>query len=155
MNSEISSQLPSKVPPKWLLVIFASVAFVGFVDATYLTALHFLGEVPPCSIIEGCEQVTTSKYATIGSVPIALLGAVYYLLIFFMTIISLDSGRFRHLVGAIALTWAGLAVSLFLFYLQIFVIRALCLYCIFSALTTGILFMLGFILLYYKKGRFF
>lgn len=141
------------LPPKWLLIIFAVIAFVGFMDAVYLSAVHFLGEVPDCSIIEGCEEVTTSKYATVGPIPIALFGAAYYLFVFLLAVFAIDTGKRSPLVMAIIATWGGFAVTLVLIFLQIFVIRAICLYCLISAVTTTILFILGLFLLHYKKGR--
>ncbi|MBI4114326.1 MAG: vitamin K epoxide reductase family protein [Candidatus Niyogibacteria bacterium] len=142
---------PSELPPRGLLVLFLLVALIGFVDAAYLTVLHFLNSTPPCSILEGCEQVTTSKYAMLGSIPISLIGAVYYLVIFLLSIAALDTGRRFPMRAAIVFTWGGFAVSLFLVALQLFVIKALCLYCMVSAFTTLVLFILGLVLLQYKK----
>lgn len=145
--------MPSTLPPKWVLILFAAIAFIGFMDAVYLSAVHFLGEVPDCSIIEGCEEVTTSKYATVGPIPIALFGAIYYLFVFLLTVFAIDGDRRGPFVMAVIATWGGFAVTLVLIFLQIFVIKAMCLYCLISAITTSILFTLGLFLLHYKKGR--
>jgi len=145
--------MPSVLPPKWVLIVFALVAFIGFIDAVYLTAVHFLGQSPGCSILEGCEEVTSSEYATIGFIPISLFGAVYYLFVFLLTILALDGGKRGALIAAIITTWIAFAVTLVLVFLQVFVIKALCLYCMASALTTTILFVMGLVLLQYKKGR--
>lgn len=141
------------LPPKWLLILFAAIAFIGFADAVYLTALHFLGQTPNCSILAGCEEVTSSRYATVGIIPISLFGALYYLMVFLFSLFAIDGGRRGALVAAIVFTWGGFAVTLVLVFLQIFVIQALCLYCMVSALSTTLLFLLGLYLLQYKKGR--
>src|SRR5690348_14780226 len=56
-------------------------SFLGFLDAAYLTILHYKNVIPPCSIAHGCETVLTSQYATLGPIPIALLGVFFYLVV--------------------------------------------------------------------------
>lgn len=122
--------------PKKPAVIIVFFAVLGFLDAAYLTVKHYLGVVPPCSVLEGCEQVLTSAYATVSGVPISLPGALYYLAVLVLAVAFLDSGS-RHLVPLIgALVWTGLAATLFLVYVQFFVLNAICLYCMGSAVTT-------------------
>src|SRR3989344_1429734 len=132
--------------PKWFSWGLLIVSFVGFLDAGYLTA-NFYFEAPiPCTILNGCEVVVKSVYATIGPVPIALLGALYYLSLFILAVLYLDSGRERAAVLAAYITPIGFLASSVLIYLQIFVIKALCLYCIFSAGTSTLLFILALFL---------
>jgi uncharacterized membrane protein len=69
--------------PKWIIFGLIVVSFLGFLDATYLAAKHYLGAPIACSIFEGCEKVTTSQYAAVFNIPVALLGALYYLLFLF------------------------------------------------------------------------
>lgn len=138
MNSETSYN-----NKKWPAIAISVVAFLGFLDATYLTVEHFLGRVPTCSLIKGCDIVTTSQYSTIGMVPIALLGSIYYLSVFLLAIIYLDNKRDGFLFLASRITLAGFFTSLYLVYLQIFVIKAICMYCILSAIGSTTLFILG------------
>ena len=67
---------------KFLYFTFLPVSFLGFIDASYLTIKHFVGTPLPCSVLKVCEEVTTSQYSVIGGVPVAMLGAIYYLAIF-------------------------------------------------------------------------
>ncbi len=120
-----------------------AVSFLGFLDASYLTASHFLHFALPCSIINGCETVTSSIYATVGPVPISLVGAAYYLAILILLLIFLDSKSERFLKYAAYLSPIGFLVSMYLVSLQIFVIHALCLYCMASAGSSTLLFLLG------------
>ncbi|TSC79294.1 MAG: hypothetical protein G01um101429_529 [Parcubacteria group bacterium Gr01-1014_29] len=126
---------------------FLLLALIGFADAAYLTLKHYTNAIPPCSLVSGCETVLTSPYATIGSVPISLVGAVYYLALFILTIAYIDSKNVFVLKTAAYFTWVGLLASAGLMALQLFVIRALCLYCIASALTSTLLFILGIVIL--------
>ncbi len=142
MTSEVLSNKPA-APSNWLPITFLIVSAIGFADATYLTTKHFLGTPVACSILKGCEQVTTSPYSTIGGVPVALLGSLYYLTILILSVVYLDS-RKNNILNIIAkITPLGFLASLYFVYLQIFVIKAICLYCMGSAITSTILFILG------------
>lgn len=146
MNSNQQSITPLESPPKtpnWLTFSFLGISFLGFADAGYLTAKHYLGTPIPCSILNGCDTVTKSIYATVFGVPISLLGALYYLVLFMLVLVYLDSEKTKFFLWASRLTWTGFLVSVVLVFLQIFVIKALCLYCLGSALTSTALFVLG------------
>ena len=123
------------------------VAILGFLDATYLTVAHFFNVPVPCSIVNGCEIVTTSSYSVILGVPVALLGSLYYLTLIIAFIIALEKQN-RALLRKVSLfTIAGLVASLYFVGLQLFVIHAICLYCMGSALSSTTLFILGLCML--------
>ena len=136
--------------PKWLVIAFAAVSLIGFIDAAYLAAKHYLGTPIPCSLLEGCEVVTSSIYATIAGIPIALVGTFYYLTLFIASIAYTDTGRAGIIRMAAYTTIIGFLVSLLLLYLQLFVIKALCMYCLISLGTSTILFLLGVVVI--KRG---
>ena len=149
-NLEISSTKPLAIIPKWIVFTLIVVSLIGFLDATYLTVKHYLGTPLECSIFEGCEQVTTSQYATIFNIPVALGGAVYYLFIFILLIAYLDTKR-NWLISVIPpITIIGFIASVWFVYLQLFVIKAICIYCLISALTSTTLFLLGLFVLKLK-----
>ena len=75
--------------PKILLIIIALLSFLGFLDAAYLTIKHYQGILPPCSV-SGCENVLTSRYASVGSLPISLLGSIYYVAVITLSIVLLQ-----------------------------------------------------------------
>ena len=136
-----------------LVSLFLFAALIGFADAAYLTYAHYTHIIPPCSIVEGCETVTTSAYATIGAIPIALVGALYYLVLAVAAVAYLDTKRTAIMRSASYLTFGGLLVSFALVGLQLFVIKALCLYCMASAGTSTLLFVLGTIILMKTKKK--
>ena len=119
---------------KLLSKLLLFVSFLGFVDASYLTIEHFLNRIPPCTV-GGCEAVLTSEFAVIFGVPLALIGVLYYLLVFFLV---LKNKNIKILVTL------GFLASLGLLALQAFVIHAFCLYCLGSLATSTILFVLSF-----------
>lgn len=130
-----------------IIYLILIVSFLGFLDASYLTIKHYQGTPPPCSLLKGCEIVTTSSYSLIGGVPVALLGALYYLGIFLATLLYLDT-RNEWLVRCLKhFTVVGLLSSIYFLYLQLFVIQAICLYCLGSAATSITLFILAVLFL--------
>ena len=152
-NSENLSEMPSMHPPKWLIWSLIMVSFIGFLDASYLTIAHYTGLALRCSVFSGCDQVTTSPYSMILGIPVALLGVFYYLTILLATLFYFDSKKSslpRYIAWA---TCAGLVASIWFVYLQIFVIKAICQYCMISATTSTLLFIFGIIILkkYAKK----
>ena len=132
------SEAPRGRAPLW---VARFLALVGFLDAAYLTASHFAGLGLACGPGGGCEAVTTSRWATVGSVPIAAIGLGYYTMVNLIAWTPATSLS-RDLVRALlVLTGAALLVSAFLFYLQAVVIEAWCRYCLVSAGVTLLLFL--------------
>ena len=126
-----------------LAYLFLAVSLLGFLDATYLAIEHYRGVVPPCAIVTGCETVTTSQFSLILGVPVALLGAMYYLLLTVLSILYFDTKNERWIKQAAILTPLGLLASTWFIYLQAFIIKAWCLYCLGSAVTSTLLFIVG------------
>ncbi len=126
-----------------IVYFFLIVSLLGFSDAVYLTVLHYQGRSPACSIVIGCGQVTGSKFALIMGVPVALLGAIYYLIILVLSLLYLDTENKKFLRLLSTLTAAGLFASLYFIFLQLFVIKYICLYCMLSATTSTLLFIGG------------
>jgi len=120
---------------------------LGFLDASYLSIEHFLNRVPPCSLTHGCETVTNSVYSSLFGIPLALLGALYYLAIIIALVYYLDSRRPIVIKAVAGFTAFGFVFSLYLVYLQVAVIHAICQYCMLSALSSTALFILGFMTL--------
>jgi len=145
--------LPTRLikTPKWLAIGFLLMSLIGFLDTSYLSAKRFLSSPVTCSFFQGCDQVTTSRFAVIGGVPVAVLGLIYYLIILIGTLIYLDTKREAVLYSLAQLTPIGFIVSVWFIFLQLIVIKALCLYCIVSATTSTILFVLGILLI--RKQR--
>lgn len=126
-----------------LYIVAAVLAIVGLVDSTYLTIQHLNGQGVQCTVTTGCEEVLTSAYATLGGYPLAAFGAAAYFTAFSLSVLALFGYRaardlLLYLVAAMAVT------SLFLIYVQAFVIGKWCQYCLLSAAVT--LCLLGIVL---------
>jgi uncharacterized membrane protein len=124
------------------IIILGIAALIGFADALYLTINAFANTVPPC-LIGGCEVVTTSVYSRIFGIPIALFGALYYVTIMTLLVMHVDFKdeikKGKILVTIFLIVNAGALVSLFLVALQLFVLNAICQYCMISALASFII----------------
>lgn len=123
----------------WTMLLLAT---VGFFVAAYLTVEHYLGQVPACSFLSGCEVVTTSEYATIGPFPISLLGAGYFLAVWVSLLALLQTGRKIFLSITGVFTALGALIAAGLLYLQVFVLEAVCIYCVTSDSISLLLFIL-------------
>lgn len=128
--------------PKWLIGLLIVVAGIGFADATYLTIEHYTNANPPC-FVGSCEVVLNSPYSTIAGVPVALFGAVYYLFILVGLVVFLESKKEGALRVALFATVVGFLASLYFFILQAFVLHAFCQYCLGSATTSTVLFVIA------------
>ena len=123
--------------------IALGLSLLGFLDSSYLAASHYVSGPPPCFIVTGCDKVLQSKYASVAGVPVAVLGVIYYLSLFFLFVVYLDLGKENLLVFVSRMTIIGILVTALLLYLQLFVIKALCIYCLVSAFASLSLFFVS------------
>ena len=122
----------------WTYLIAAVVSLIGLADAVYLTVQHITGASLRCTVISGCSEVLSSPYAQAGPIPLAALGAAAYFVVFSLAILAafgypLVKLLLKILLGIMFLT------TLWLLYLQAFVIHHFCQYCLLSAAVTIIL----------------
>lgn len=123
---------------KYLFTAAALLSLVGLADAVYLTVEHLAGRAVQCTLTGGCDQVLKSVYATVGGVPLAALGAAAYFIVFSLAILAIfgNSRAGKLLFYVVGLM---LAVSIYLFILQAFVLQAFCQFCLLSAAVTLLL----------------
>lgn len=123
-----------------------AIAAVGLAVSAYLTWLHYSGSLALCLGVGGCEAVQTSRYSMIGPVPVALLGLIGYLFLFGATVVRLRlAGRTPHDVRVL-IFGASLAATLFtgyLTYLELFIIEAVCPWCVVIAVCSVLLLVLS------------
>lgn len=134
MNSSEDSSGQSKTLHK-LPLLAALVALGGLADAVYLTIKHYTGGQVPCSIIEGCERVLTSQYAELFGVPLAIFGAAAYFTAFALATLATFGDRVMWTLFGIQVTVMAI-FTVWLLYLQGFVIEAFCQFCLISAAVT-------------------
>jgi uncharacterized membrane protein len=118
-----------------LYVTAALVSLIGLADSIYLTVEHVTGRSVRCTIVAGCSEVLSSQYAVVAGVPLALIGAAAYFSVFSLaTLAAFGYRAAARLLTVLVLTM--FLVSLWLIYLQAFVIHAFCQFCLLSAAVT-------------------
>lgn len=119
-------------------------AVVGLGISLYLTYIYTSNGVAICLGSGGCETVQHSPYAWIMGIPIPTLGAVAYLLVLILALLAGRGGERQEtlLLGLFGTSLVGLLFSAYLTYLELFVIHAICLWCVGSAIVQVFLFLL-------------
>jgi len=125
-------------------MIVAALALAGVFIALYLL-LYKLGMIGHLSCSVGsCETVNTSKWARFMGIPVAGWGLAFYAALFVLAMVSTgeryaDSlGMSKLLVGAAG---TGVLFSAWLTYLELFVIHAICEWCVISAIIVTVIFL--------------
>ena len=120
---------------KVLYILALLVSLVGLSDAIYLTVHHLTGQSLRCTVTSGCDEVLQSSYASLGGIPLAAFGALAYFTVFSLSMLALSGYKSaRNLLAAIVAIM--FAMTLWLLYLQAFVIGHYCQYCLLSAACT-------------------
>jgi uncharacterized membrane protein len=121
-----------------LYAVAAMVALLGLADGIYLTIEHITGRTAECIASSGCQDVLSSKYAAIGPLPLAAVGAFAYFTVFSAALLAAFGYRKCGPFFAFVVT-IMFGMTLWLLYLQAFVLHAFCDYCLFSAGVTTVL----------------
>ncbi len=115
-------------------------AVIALLIALYLSATKLAGDLPACLPGGGCETVALSEYSSIFGVPVAVLGAAFSTVLLGTIIASLRRHDRRLLYSAYALGLLGTVFVAYLTYLELFVIRAICQWCVIYAISTVVTF---------------
>jgi uncharacterized membrane protein len=113
-----------------LRFVLGALAVVGLLISGYLSWVHYMGVIPVCvGGSGGCDTVQTSSYATILGVPVAVLGLVGYSGLLLSALLRGEIGVYLGFLLALV----GVLFSAYLTYLELFVIHAICEWCVASA----------------------
>ena len=124
----------------------ALIALIGVLLSVYLT-LYKLGYIGTLACGSGsCEYVQLSKWGDFLGIPVSGWGVAYYAVVLGLSIAGVqdryaDSPRLTNVL--VSVTGAGLLFSIWLTYLELFVIHAICRWCLGSAAMTVVLFGLA------------
>lgn len=108
-------------------------SLLGLAVAGYLTVIHITSGSTLCT--GGCDIVRQSRYAEVAGIPVAALGVIGYMAIFgILALEEFANPSFEYgPILVLGLSLAGTLYSFYLTYLELFVIRAICPYCVASA----------------------
>lgn len=120
-------------------------SFIGLLDSLYLTWVKLTHRVAFCGTYGGCETVSSSSYSSILGIPIALFGAGAYFVILVLLFLETKGLFWRENspILVFGITLVGVLYSIYLTYIEVAVIHAICPYCVVSAIAMLILFLLS------------
>lgn len=123
--------------------IIMALSLLGLLDSGYLTAHKLFGTPLKCGVVGGCEIVSQSPYSMVFGIPLSLIGMVFYLTMFFGALVYREFGLEKTLKAVSILSIVSILTSAWLVGVQIFIIQAICIYCMISAGISLILVNLG------------
>jgi uncharacterized membrane protein len=118
-------------------------AAIGTAVSAYLTWVHYAGSLALCVGVGGCEAVQTSRYAMIGVLPVAAVGLGGFSS---MLVVAVARLMWDHPWLDLALFGLSLAATLYvayLTYIEIFVLGAICPWCVTAAACAVVVFVLA------------
>jgi uncharacterized membrane protein len=129
-----------------------SLSFVGVVLASYLTWVHFDTGSLVCGLGD-CHTVQASEFATIGPIPVAVLGLAMYATVLACNLVirSKPESELPATIVAFAVALCGSVYALYLTWIEVAVIDAICQWCVVSAGLTLLLTVVQAMLL---RSRF-
>jgi uncharacterized membrane protein len=128
-------------PSEWSLQrAIAFFAALGVAIAAYIAIAEAGGDSPVCLAGgSGCKTVADSSYSHVAGVNIAIFGVIGYLLLLASSFLANDAAR----LGGFVVALGGFGYSIFLTYIEIFKIEAICQWCVGSAVLMTIIFLLS------------
>jgi uncharacterized membrane protein len=129
----------------WLFII---TALIGLVDSAYLVWIKIANDKVYCLPGLGdCWTVNTSQYSQVFGIPVSVFGVIGFLIILLVFLFQESSSFLQnnHSTLLFGLTLAGFLYSIYLTYLELFVINAICPFCVLSAIAMTVLFVLSVI----------
>ncbi len=132
--------------PRWVPWLAFLLCLAGLGDAIYLTYDHFTGKLPICSAhgFVNCALVTTSAQSEIfGHIPVALLGLLFYVAMTAVNIPAVWQMVDRRIAWLrVGMAASGIGMVIYLLVVELYQLRAICLWCTGVHVVTFLLFIL-------------
>lgn len=126
----------NRPPMFWALVAIIVLGVIGLGISGYLTYTHFNEAALVCSV-GGCETVQSSQYSTIGPVPVAMLGVAMFAAVIGLAGLRLSQRELVSNETVSMLAWGmlltGILYYVYLTYVELFVLNAICQWCVLSS----------------------
>jgi uncharacterized membrane protein len=130
----------------WRLWLMRLLALAGIGVSGYLTWAHLANRSVLCGTSQGCDIVQQSVYSEVGGIPVALLGLAAYIALFILTLLrghSLAGWEEYIPLAVFGISLIGVLYSAYLTYLELFVIYAICRWCVTSAIIITAILLLS------------
>ncbi len=133
--------------PRWALGSIPALALIGMGVATYLTFVETRNVSAICGPIGNCNTVQSSPYARLfGVLPVGLLGLLGYVAVLVAAFVARLAESWVSELARLALfamAVFGVLFSIYLTYLELFVIHAVCMWCLSSAVLMTLILVLS------------
>jgi uncharacterized membrane protein len=122
-------------------------ACLGVLDATYLLIYKLTGNNGMCWGNGGCHDVNFSIYSEIGGIPVSVFGIIAFLGIAGILLLEprLKIAEENGALAIFGISLTGVAFTAYLTWLEIYVIHAVCPFCVASAVIIALIFILAII----------
>lgn len=133
-DSKSTDQITQHIKvPRWLAPTGLILSLLGIADTIYLTighyTAHFSFACPTTSFIN-CESVTTSSYSVILGVPVALLGLIFFIIMFCLQLPQVWRINSKILrLGRLLFSASGIVTAFWLIFVEFHRLHEICLYC--------------------------
>ena len=138
-----------RIHPGWILALLD---VIGLAIAGYLSVVELGGGVPYCGALHGCETVALSEYARIAGIPVAVYGVGLSVLLLTLAIAWIRSDKPALLDVHYGLSLIGVIFEIYFLSLQVFVIKAVCIWCTLYGLSLIARFLVA-MTIWLRRGR--
>lgn len=138
--------LSQTLPTNWRLWLIRLLSLAGMGISGYLTWAHLAHRSVICGQSQGCDIVQQSVYSEIGGVPVALLGLLAYSGLFLLTLVQdrgPESVQDYVPLAIFGVALVGVLYSAYLTYLELYVIYAICQWCVTQAVVITLILLLS------------
>ncbi|MFA4922839.1 MAG: vitamin K epoxide reductase family protein, partial [Ignavibacteriaceae bacterium] len=141
-----------------MFFILLLLTVLGIIDSVYLTYEHYFNIIPPCTInhflpiLSDCGKVLRSSYSVMFGIPLAVAGVFQYslLLIAIIALIIFRKKIFSYWI--LFQSTIGAIFSLYFMYIQLVILKSICIYCTLSAVISFLIFFIVYKI--FLKERF-
>ena len=131
--------MTSRVNETALRIALGVVAVAGLAVSGYLTTVRLEGDAPTCIVGGGCKTVQESEYSELAGIPVAVLGLLAYAGLLAAALLPGPLGRALGLFTALV----SFGFSMWLTYAELFIIEAICAWCVTSAILVTVALVLA------------
>jgi len=146
-----SQSMKNKPALYWVSFVLAC---LGALDAVYLLIYKLTNNNAMCLGNGGCHDVNFSAYSEIGGIPVSVFGIAAFVLIVGILLMEprMKSMAENGPLAIFGISLAGVAFSAYLTWLEIYVIHAICPFCVASAVLITLIFILAIIRLFHQTA---
>jgi uncharacterized membrane protein len=138
-----------RVHPAAILVVLDT---VGLAIASYLSTVELQNELPVCGPLKGCETVAQSEYSRVAGIPVAVFGVFLSITLLGLAIWWWRTNDVRLLASHYVLSLFGVMFEGYFTYLELFVIRAVCIWCAAYGISLVLRFLVALVIWVRRDG---